>query len=79
MMMIMMMIMIIIKHIILACPVLAKEQYINRRDKVCADLHFYKCKDTGVKLNIEHWYDCVPKSFETSHEGKATILWNIQV
>ena len=37
------------------------------------------CKETGVKLDNEHWYDhIVPKSVETSHEGKATILWNQQ-
>jgi hypothetical protein len=32
---------------------------------------------TGVKLN-KHWYDHVPWSVETSHEGKVTILWNQQ-
>jgi len=30
-------------------------------------------------LNNKHWYDHVPKSVETSHEGKVTILWNQQV
>jgi hypothetical protein len=31
------------------------------------------------KLDKEHWYDHVPKSVETSHEGKVIILWNQQV
>jgi hypothetical protein len=39
-----------IEHIISACPILAKEQYIKRHDKVCAQLHFNICKETGVKL-----------------------------
>ena len=33
-------IIIIIGHIISACPILAKEQYIKRYDRVCAQLHF---------------------------------------
>jgi len=32
-----------------------------------------------VQLDNKHWYDHVPKSFETNHEGGATILWNLQV
>jgi len=32
-----------------------------------------------VKLDNEHWYDHVPKSVETSHEGRVTMLWNQQV
>ena len=39
-----------IDHIISACPILAKEQYIKRHDRVCAQLHFNMCKETGVKL-----------------------------
>jgi len=30
-------------------------------------------------LDKKHWYEHVPKSVETSHEGKVTILWNQQV
>jgi len=29
----------------------------------------------GVKLDDEHWYDHVPISDKTSHEGKVTKLW----
>ena len=32
-----------------------------------------------VKLDNEHCYDHVPKSVETSHEGKFATLWNEQV
>jgi hypothetical protein len=39
------------EHIISACPILAKEQYIKRLDRVCAQLHFNICKETGVKLD----------------------------
>ena len=37
-----------IDHIISACPIMAKEKYIKRHDKVCAQLHFNICKETGV-------------------------------
>ena len=68
-----------IDHIISACPILAKEQYIKRHDRVCAQLHFNICKEAGVKLDKKHWYEHVPKSVETSQGGKVTILWNQQV
>jgi len=29
-----------VEHVTSACPILAKEQYIKRHDKVCAQLHF---------------------------------------
>jgi len=38
---------------------------------VCARLHFNICKETGVKLDNKHRYDHVPKSVETSDEGKV--------
>ena len=43
-----------IERIISACPILAKEQYIKRHDRVCAQLHFNICKETGVKTDNEH-------------------------
>jgi len=42
-------------------------------------LYFNICKEIGVKLDNEHWYDHLPKSVETSYEGKVTILWNQQM
>ena len=49
-----------IDHIISACPILVK-----RHDRVCAQLHFSICKETGVQLDKKHWYEHVPKSVET--------------
>ena len=48
--------------IISAFPVLAKELYIHRNDRVYAQLHFTVCKEIGIKLENEHWYEHVPKS-----------------
>ena len=68
-----------LEHIVSACPIMAKAQYIKRRDRVCEQLHFTICVQIGVKLDNKHRYDLVPKSVETSHEGKVTILRNQQV
>ena len=46
---------------------------------MCAQLHFNICKETGVQLDKKHRHEHVPKSVETSQEGKVTILWNQQV
>jgi hypothetical protein len=67
------------EHVVTSCPILAKEHDIKRRDRVCAELRFNMCKEMGVKLDNEQWYDHIPKSVETSHEGNVTILWNQQV
>ena len=63
------------EHVILSCPLVANEQYIKRHDTVCAQLHFNTCKEIGVKLENKHWYGHLSQSVETSHKGKATILW----
>jgi hypothetical protein len=70
---------IIIINIKSACPILAKEQYIKRHDRVCAQLHFNICKKRGVQLDKKHWYERVPKTVETGQEGNVTILWNQKV
>jgi len=68
-----------VQHIISACPILAKKLYIQRQGRACAELHFNICKEIGVKLDNEHWYDHVQKSAAPSHESKVTIFWNQQV
>ena len=41
----------------------------------CAlNLHSDTGNEIGVKLDNRHWYDPVPKSVETSHEGGVTVL-----
>jgi len=52
---------------------------IIRHDRMCAQLHFSICKETGVQLDKKHWYEHVPKSVKTSQGGKVTILWNQQL
>src|SRR5215469_7727257 len=65
-----------IDHIISACPILAKEQYVKRHDKVSAQIHFNIYKEIWVQLDKKHWYEHVPKSVVRNQGGKVTILWN---
>jgi len=46
---------------------------------MCAEQRFKMCKEVGLKLDIKHWYDHVPKSVETSHKAKVAILRNQQL
>jgi hypothetical protein len=42
-------------HMTSACPILAKEQYVKRHDRVSAQIHFNICKEIGVQLDKKHW------------------------
>jgi hypothetical protein len=68
-----------IDHIIPACPVLAKEKYVKRHDRVSEQIHFNICQEIWVQLDKKHWYEHVPKAVVTPQRGKVTILWNQQV
>ena len=46
---------------------------------MCVELHCNICKETGAKLDSEHWYGRVPELAETSQEGKVIMLWNLPV
>jgi len=63
-----------VEHIVSAYPILATELYMKRHDRACAQIRFNACEEKRVKLDNGHWYDVLPKSVETSREGKVTIL-----
>jgi hypothetical protein len=69
------------EHNTSAHPTATNEKHIRTyRDKiVCAQLHFIKCMRISIKLENKHWYDHIQRLADTSHGGKATILWNQQV
>ena len=58
---------------------MAEVQYVKRHDKVSAQIHFNICKEIGVQLDKQHWYEHVLNSVVTNQGGKVTILWNQQV
>jgi hypothetical protein len=56
--------------IVSVCPILAKEQYIKRHDRVCTQLHVNMCKELRLKLDKEHWYKHVTKSSGKSKKAR---------
>lgn len=67
------------QHVISACQLLVNEQYVRRLDRACAQLHFNFCKEGGIKLEKEYWYEHFRKTLEASHEINVAILCNQQM
>jgi hypothetical protein len=57
----------------LGCPILAKNEYLMRHDKVCTHLHYSICKALGIET-IDKWYKHMPKP--VYEEGDVTVSWN---
>ena len=62
-----------IDHLTLACPILAKNEYLMRHDKVCTHLHYSMCKALGTETTGK-WYTHIPKP--VCEDGDVTLLWN---
>jgi hypothetical protein len=62
-----------IDHLTSGCPVLAKNEYLIRHDKVCTHLHYSICKALGTE-NTNKWYTHMPKP--VYEKGDVTVLWN---
>jgi hypothetical protein len=42
-----------INHLTSRCPILAKNEYVIRHDKVCTHLHYTICKTLGIETKQE--------------------------
>jgi len=62
-----------IDHLTSGCPILAKNEYLMRHDKVCTHLHYSVCKVLGIETT-DKLYKHVPKP--VCEEGDVTVLWN---
>jgi hypothetical protein len=62
-----------IDHLTSGCPILAKNEYVIRHDKVCTHLYYSICKTFGIET-AENWYFHIPK-LVCQHED-ITVLWN---
>jgi hypothetical protein len=62
-----------IDHVISGCPVLTKNEYITRHDKVCTYLLYSIRREFGIEVP-DNWYSYVPKPI-CEHED-ITVLWN---
>ena len=65
-----------IQHIMSACPILAKKEYLERHDAVASCLHWNVCKYYNLKV-AEKWYEHMPAPVTESE--KVTIIWNMQL
>ena len=62
-----------IDHLTSGCPILAKNEYLMRHDKVCSHLHHSICKALDIE-NTDKWYTHMPKP--VYENGDVTLLWN---
>jgi len=62
-----------IDHLISGCPLMAKNEYLMRHDKVCKHLHYSICKALGIETK-DKWYTNMPKP--VYEEGDVILLWN---
>jgi hypothetical protein len=49
-----------INHLTPGCPILEKNEYVIRHDRVCTHLHCSICKTLGIET-IENWCSHIPK------------------
>jgi len=62
-----------IHHLTSGCPILAKNEYLMRHDKVCTHLHYSMCKALGIETT-DKWYTHIPKP--VCEDGDVTLLWH---
>ena len=60
-------------HLTMGCPILAKNEYLMRHDKVCTHLHYSICKALGIETT-DKWYTHMPKP--VYEEGDVAMLWH---
>lgn len=63
-------------HIMSGCPELAKKEYLDRHNNVCANLHYNICKFYEFPVE-DKWYQHIPNKVTTSEE--VTVLWDMQI
>jgi hypothetical protein len=49
-----------IDHLTSGCPILAKNEYVIRHDRVCTHLHYSICKTLSIETT-GNWYFHIPK------------------
>ena len=62
-----------IDHLTSGCPILAKNEYLMRHNKVCTHLHYSVCKALDNETT-DKWYTHMPKP--VCEEGDVTMLRN---
>jgi hypothetical protein len=63
----------IIDHLTSVCPILAKNEYVIRHDRVCTHPYYSVRKTLDIE-KTDNWYSHIPKPV-CQHED-ITVLWN---
>jgi len=62
-----------IDHLTSGCPILAKNEYLMRHNKVCTHLNYSIRKALSIETT-DKWYTHMPKP--VCEEVDVTVLWN---
>jgi hypothetical protein len=62
-----------IDHLTSGCPILVKNEYLMRHDKICTHFQYSIFKALGTETT-DKWYTHMPKP--VYEEGDVTVLWN---
>lgn len=65
------------EHIMAGCTAIAADMYLDRHNKVAAELHLDICKHYGIDTQAKHWYQHKPDRVMENDE--VTILWDSQI
>jgi hypothetical protein len=63
-------------HLTSGCPILAKNEYLMRHDKVCTHLHYSICKALGI-ATTDKWYTQCQSQYmkrEMSQESRTAVF-----
>ena len=66
-----------VEHIMAGCTKLAADQYLERHNKVAAELHLGICKHYGIDVEAKYWYQHKPE--RVVENDMVTILWDSPV
>jgi hypothetical protein len=62
-------------HLISGRHIVAKNEYLKRRDKLGAHLHYSVCKAPGTEMT-DKWYTHTHKPKPVCEPEDVTVLWN---
>ena len=65
-----------IDHIVSSCPALAKQEYLERHNKLASYIHWTICKKNNFEV-ATNWYDHTPQRVMDS--SSTTILWDMSI
>ena len=65
------------EHIMAGCIAIAADMYLNRHNKVAAELHLDICKHYGIDTQAKHWYKHKPDRVVENDD--VTVLWDSQI